>query len=153
MEILEGEGWRLQVDPARAPYPALIGGHGWASELTGAELRALRLGLQRLLEQHRALAGGLMAEEALDLELELRIGPERGDAPGVEHAKRHGGDGGSLWLGLSGDRHRWSLRLVLTPAPGCRAIEGSWGIAASGAFAAALERLRPADLDGRNQDC
>lgn len=141
MEICEGQGWRLVVDPARAPYTALIGGEGWASELNREELLALRRGVLRLKAQHHALADGLMAEEALDLELEQPIGAG------------HGGAAGSLWLGLSGDRHHWSLRLVLTPGPGSRGIEGAWGAAASGAFAAALERLRPAEHDEGDQDC
>jgi hypothetical protein len=141
VEICEGKGWRLVVDPDRFPYTALIGGEGWASELNNAELLALRRGVGRLVAQHRGLAEGLMAEEALDLELEQPItaGP--------------GGESGTLWLGLSGDRRQWSLRLVLTPAPASRAIEGSWDAAASRAFAAALERLRPADPDRGDQDC
>ncbi len=141
MEISEGEGWRLQVDPARSPYGALIGGEGWASELSAAELRSLREGVLRLAAQHAALAGSLMAEEALELELELPL------------AAAGGGDGGSLWLALCGDRRHWSLRLVLTPAAAVRGIEGTWGAAASRAFAAALERLRPDELDRGDQDC
>lgn len=140
MEICEGQGWRLVVDPARAPFIALIGGDGWASELTAAELGALRLAAGRLTAQHRAMADVLMAEEAVAVEVELPIG----DAAA--------GDAGSLWLGLDGDRHHWTLQLVLTPAPGVRGIEGSWNAAASEAFSAALERLRPAELGGGDQD-
>ncbi len=141
MEICEGQGWRLVVDPDRFPYTALIGGEGWASELNGAELLALRRGVRRLVAQHHALADGLMVEEDLDLELEQPIGDGAAD------------EGGSLWLELSGNRDQWSLRMVLTPAPRSRAIEGAWGAAASRAFATALEGLRPADPDGGDQDC
>ncbi len=140
MEICEGQGWRLVVDPSRSPYTALIGGEGWASELTGAELLALQRASGRLTEQHGALADTLMAEEAIDIELELPIGEPRADG------------GGSLWLGLRGDRSGWSLQLVLTPEPGSRGIEGGWNPAASAAFAAALERLRPAERGGGDQD-
>jgi hypothetical protein len=140
VDIGEGRGWRLEVDAARAPFIALIGGDGWASELTAAELRALQQAAARLTAQHRAMADVLMAEEAVTLEVELPIGdPEAGDA-------------GSLWLGLDGDRHRWTLQLVLTPGPGARGIEGGWGAAASEAFSAALERLRPAEPGGGDQD-
>lgn len=140
MEICEGPGWRLVVDPARAPFIALIGGDGWASELTAAELGALRLAAGRLTAQHRAMADVLMAEEAVAMEVELPIGePE-------------GGDAGSLWLGLEGDRRDWTLQLVLTPAPGLRGIEGGWSAAASEAFSAALERLRPAEPGGGDED-
>ncbi|MBW4530679.1 MAG: DUF1818 family protein [Aphanothece saxicola GSE-SYN-MK-01-06B] len=141
MEIGEGQGWRLVVDPSRSPYTALIGGEGWACELTGAELLALQRASERLTAQHVALAGTLMAEEAIDIELELPIGDAHSDA------------GGSLWLGLRGDRGSWSLQLVLTPEPGSRGMEGGWTAAASAAFAAALERLRPAEPSGGNQDC
>jgi hypothetical protein len=140
VEICEGQGWRLVVDPSRSPYTALIGGEGWASELTGAELLALQRASGRLTEQHGALADTLMAEEAIDIELELPIGEPRADG------------GGSLWLGLRGDLSGWSLQLVLTPEPGSRGIEGGWNPAASAAFAAALERLRPAERAGRDQD-
>jgi len=139
VEICEGSGWRLVVDPARAPFIALIGGDGWASELTAAELGALRLAVARLTAQHRAMADVLMAEEAVAMEVELPIGePE-------------GGGAGSLWLGLEGDRHHWTLQLVLTPAPGLRGIEGGWSAAASEAFSAALERLRPAEQGGGDE--
>jgi hypothetical protein len=141
VEIDEGHGWRLVVDPSRLPYIALIGGDGWASELTGAELHALQQAAARLTAQHRALLDTLMAEEAIDIELELPIGDPLADG------------GGSLWLGLRGDRCGWSLQLVLTPEPGSRGIEGGWSAAASEAFAAALERLRPAAQGGGDQNC
>ncbi|MCP9833487.1 MULTISPECIES: DUF1818 family protein [unclassified Cyanobium] len=141
MEIGEGQGWRLVVDPSRTPYTALIGGEGWASELTAAELLALQQAARRLTHQHGALADTLMADEAIDIELEVPIGDPRA------------GGGGSLWLGLRGDRQGWSLQLVLAPEPGSRGIEGGWSAIASEAFAAALERLRPAEQDGEDQDC
>ena len=141
MEIGEGQGWRLVVDPSRIPYAALIGGEGWASELTGPELLALQQATKRLTDQHRALEDSLMAEEAIDIELELPIGDPRA------------GGAGSLWLGLRGDRCGWSLHLVLTPETGSRGFEGGWSAAASEAFAAALERLRPAEQGGGDQDC
>jgi hypothetical protein len=98
----------------------LIGGEGWAAELSSEEAAALRHGVGRLLEQHRALVNGLMAEEAISLELEQELSP------------------GALWLALEGDRHRWALRFVLTPGPPRRGLEGSWSEAASAPFAAAL---------------
>ncbi len=141
MEICEGQGWRLVVDPSRSPYTALIGGEGWACELTGAELLALQQASRRLTDQHGALAGTLMADEAIDIELELPIGDPCSD------------DGGSLWLGLRGDRGSWSLHLVLTPEPGRRGMEAGWTATASAPFAAALERLRPAEPRGGDQNC
>ena len=120
MHVQEGEGWRLLVDPARHPFGVLIGGAGWAAELTAPEASALQQGLARLLAQRELLAGQLMAEEALTLELDLELAE------------------GGLWLELEGETDRWQLRFVLTPAAGQRGLEGSWGPSASRAFAAAL---------------
>jgi hypothetical protein len=125
VQVREGEGWRLAVDPYRRPFPVLIGGDGWAAELTAAEAWALRLGVGRLVREHRGQLATLLEEEALAMDLELDLQP------------------GSLWLALEGDRHRWSLRLVLTPAGDQRGLEGSWSPAASEAFAAALELASP----------
>jgi len=127
MQVCEGRGWRLEHDPARCPFAVLIGGGesegAWAIELTSAEARALRSAVGRLLEQHRALVPSLLEEEAISLELEVPCA------------------GGALWLGLQGDRQRWSLRFVLSPGPAGRAVEGGWDGAASAALAAALAAL------------
>jgi hypothetical protein len=121
VQVQEGEGWRLAVDPSRRPFPVLIGGGGWAAELSAAEAMSLRRGIGRLVDQHRALAETLMAEEAIELELELELNP------------------GVLWLGLKGDHRHWSLRFVLTGDAGARGCEGAWASPASESIAAALE--------------
>jgi hypothetical protein len=131
VQVLEGQGWRLAVDPSRRPFSVLVGGSGWAAELTVAEARALGEGVGRLLAQHRALVETLMAEEAIELELELELTSGEG----------------ALWLALEGDRQRWSLRFLLTPAAGGRGLEGSWPPEAAAVFAAALEPLVAA-VDG-----
>jgi len=130
VQVQEGEGWRLVVDPARGSFPVLIGGVGWAAELTAAEARALSKAVGRLLEQHRELAGALMEEEAISLELEVELETD------AEPLGREGQ--GMLWLGLEGDRNRWSLRFVLSPRAARRAFEGSWTEAASLSMAVAL---------------
>lgn len=135
MEVLEGKGWRLVFDPARHPFVMLIGGGpedagAWAAELSAAEAQALQAGIGRLVEQHRLLVPTLMAEEAIDLELEIACA-----------------DGG-LWLALAGDRSGWSLRFVLTPAAGSRGLEGSWDRSASAPLAAALAAQSLGGLGG-----
>jgi len=125
VRVQEGEGWRLAVEPSRRPFPMLIGGAGWAGELSAVEARALARGVATLVDQHRQLVTTLMAEEAIELELELELEP------------------GSLWLALAGDRRHWSLRFVLAAAEGQRGLEGSWSVDASAAFAAALELASP----------
>jgi hypothetical protein len=139
MQVCEGEGWRLEHDPARHPFVVLLGGGpadagGWAAELTAAEATALRGAVLRLQAEHGALVPLLLEEEAIDLELEV---------PCAE---------GVLWLGLGGRRSHWCLRFVLTPGPGQRAVEGSWNAAASAAVAAALAALQLGEGAGSDSD-
>ena len=115
----EGEGWRLSWDAGRQPFSVLIGGDGWAAELSLSEAKALRDGVSLLAAQHADLVDQLMAEEAISLELERQ----------------------PWWIGLEGDRAGWALRVVLTPGPGQRAVEGCWSMAASRPFMAALQQL------------
>ena len=115
----EGEGWRLAWDGSRQPFAVLIGGDGWAVELTPAEAEALRCAVAELVDQHASLVDQLMAEEAIGLELERQ----------------------PWWLEIEGDRERWSLRAMLTPQLGQRAFEASWPHPASRAFTQALQLL------------
>ncbi len=128
MEVCEGEGWRLVIDPARHPFAVLIGGQGWAAELTRDEVLVLGRAVARLCHQHAELVAQLMLEESLELELELPL-------------PLLAGEPGSLWMALEGDRRDWALRFVLSPGPGGRAFEGAWSAAASGPFVAALEGI------------
>lgn len=138
----EGEGWRLAHDPSRAAYPVLVGGCGWAAELSLLEARSLCEGVCRLRQQHRSLEALLMPEEQVSLELELPLDPE----PLAPLSARPGAcEAGSLWLGLEGDRQRWALRFVLSPGGERRGVEGAWQEGASAAIAAALELLPLAD--------
>lgn len=125
MQVQEGEGWRLLEDPARHPFSVLIGGEGWAAELTQAEAALLAEGLGRLRAQHAALVDQLMAEEALALEWES----------------------GDLWLELEGDRRGWGLRFVLSSSAGLRGLEGAWPPVAAQALAAALLALGRGDAN------
>jgi hypothetical protein len=127
VEICQGEGWRLVLDPARYPFSALIGGQDWAAELNGDELSALWRAIRRLHRQHAQLVDQLLAEESIELELELPLTANEAS--------------GSLWVALEGDRQDWSLRFVLSPGAGVRAFEGGWSTGASGPFAAALEGI------------
>jgi hypothetical protein len=120
MQVQEGEGWRLLVDPARHPFSVLIGGEGWAAELTQPEALLLAEGVGCLCAQHSTLIDQLLAEEAIALEWESA----------------------DLWLELEGDRQSWQLRFVLSSSVGLRSIEGSWPPLAASAVAAALTALR-----------
>jgi hypothetical protein len=115
----EGEGWRLAWDGDRQPFSVLIGGEGWAVELTAAEAEGLRQAVADLVAQHGALQDQLMAEEAIALELER----------------------GPWWLELEGDRQQWSLRMLYKPGGAERSLEGHWGPGAAPAFSQALQQL------------
>lgn len=123
MELFEGEGWRLRVDPDRQPFPVLIGGCDWGAELTAAEALLLQDASATLQQQLQAIACALMPEESIELEL----------------------DRGGLWLQLSGEPQSWQLRFVLCPqqqgSVRQRALEGRWGTTASFALAAALQAV------------
>lgn len=140
MQIVEGDGWRLVIDPARRPYGALIGGRDWAAELRCDELACLRRGVLTLLAQHRDLLPCLMADEDLDLELDLALTPApEGDAGAWQDGAAAGS--GGVFVALHRQAGQWSLRFVLTPVDGSRAVEGGWTPAASAPLAAALEGL------------
>ena len=115
----EGEGWRIAWDGDRQPFAVLIGGAGWATELSRVEAEALRDALADLLAQHAAVVDQLMAEESISLELERD----------------------PWWLTIDGDRREWSLQVMLSPPPGQRAFEGSWPHPASRGFSQALQQL------------
>jgi hypothetical protein len=115
----DGEGWRIAWDGDRQPFVVLIGGAGWATELSRVEAEALRDALADLLAQHAALVDQLMAEESISLELERD----------------------PWWLTIDGDRREWSLQVMLRPLPGQRAFEGSWPHPASRGFSQALQQL------------
>jgi hypothetical protein len=122
MRVLEGDGWRLVVEPTRDPWPVLLGGEGWAAELTAKEALLLRRSVASLLHQLDAIADQLMEEEAITLEVE---------APAAD---------GSLWVELEGWKDRWQLRFVLSGGSAGRGLEGGWSVRASAAIAAALEQ-------------
>lgn len=132
LELLEGEGWRLRVDPDRQPFPVLIGGRDWAAELSADEALMLQQGVATLLQQLQAIAAMLMPEESIELELER----------------------GALWLQLAGEPEAWRLRFVLCPArqgpTPSRALEAGWSSAASCAVAAALQGVVIPQLDVPN---
>ncbi len=122
MQIQEGPGWRFCVDPARDPYPVLIGGDGWAVELDAWEARTFLDGCCLLADELEAMADRLVPEERVTLELERD----------------------TLWLELEGQPASWRLRFVLTPGPGGRGVEGGWSDTATAALVAALRQAREA---------
>ena len=124
----EGPGWRLARDPSRPVFPALIGGDHWAFELTEKEWQGLVALLSALTDQHQALQDQLLAEEAIELEMES----------------------GAWWGCLEGDRERWSVRLVLQGSEVARGLEAHWPAPAAQAFVLAMRSAW--DCGGDKQD-
>ena len=86
--------------------------------MTEPEWRDLVDLVATLEQQHRGLVDQLMPEESIELEL----------------------DRGVWWVGLSGDRNQWELRILLTPLE-WRAAQGEWPAPAAAAAVAALRTL------------
>ena len=120
----EGSGWRVARDPQRNGFTVLLGGQGWAFELTEPEWTGFCELLVELVRNHAALVDQLMAEEAIELELER----------------------GPWWGCLEGDRERWSLSVVLTPEAG-RGVEGHWPCPAAMALIGAVRTMWDSSRD------
>ena len=112
----EGPGWRLARDASRPVFPVLIGGEGWAFELTEMEAEGLVTLLSALTDQHQALRSQLMAEESIELEMES----------------------GAWWGCLEGSCDLWRVQVVLEGRDGARGLEAHWPAPAAPAFVTAM---------------
>ncbi len=116
----EGPGWRMSRDPDRGQFPVLIGGEGWAFELTEMEWSGLVTIIFELQNQHDQMYGQLMPEESICLEFEQ----ER------------------WWGCLEGDRDDWSLQVVLqAKESGIRGLEVHWPKKSARAFSEAVRNI------------
>ena len=116
----EGLGWRLSIDPKRKVFPVLIGGDGWAIELTQKEWHELFSLISDLTDQHKDIEGHLMHEEALEIELER-----------------------NLWWGcLEGNKYSWNLAFVLkSDEAHFRGVEFCWPTPASDEVVNAMRNI------------
>ena len=116
----EGPGWRLARDSSRHHFSMLIGGDGWAFELTEKEWITLTSLVAELIDQHQKLETQLMPEETICLE----IGRE------------------DWWACLEGGCDSWSLRLVLEGNDQhLRGFEASWPAPAAQSIASAIQAM------------
>ena len=101
----EGFGWRLVRDTSREIYTTLIGGDGWAIEITDNEWDGLSEVIIQLTDQYKQIQNQLMQDEPISLEIER-----------------------NPWKGfLNGDRSSWSLKLILNNSEeGRRGVEIFW---------------------------
>lgn len=70
---LEGPGWRLAWRDENHRFAVLIGGQGWAVELSAAEAKALAAAVADLVCEHQALFDQLLSEEAITLEVSWSV--------------------------------------------------------------------------------
>ena len=116
----EGPGWRLARDTSRRTFPVMIGGDGWALELTEEEWISLIPLINDLIKQHTQIEKQLMQEESIFLEIERQ----------------------PWWGCLDGDRHSWSLKIVLDgDDESSRGFEAYWPIPAAQAITSAMRTV------------
>ena len=116
----EGPGWRLAKDSSREKFPVIIGGDGWALELTEQEWISLIALINELITQHKGLENQLMQEESISLEIERQ----------------------PWWGCLDGDRDSWSLHLVFeSQASSERGFEAFWPKPAAQSIAYAMRNM------------
>ncbi len=61
----EGPGWRVARDSLRSRFPVIIGGEGWAIELSEEEWISLMEIIKDLTTQHKKLDNFLMPDESV----------------------------------------------------------------------------------------
>ena len=116
----EGPGWRLAKDPSREKFPVIIGGDGWALELTEQEWISLIDLINELIVQHKGIKNQLMQEELICLELERE----------------------PWWGCLDGDRDSWSLQLILDGnEERIRGVEVYWPEPAAQSITSAMKTI------------
>ena len=112
----EGRGWRLGWDSAVPDYQGLLGGDGWAIELTATEFHDFCRLVQQLAHTMDAMAAELMDQERITCEAESDL----------------------IWLEADGFPHQYALRFMLTTGRQC---EGGWHEAVVGDLLTALAGL------------
>ncbi len=122
----EGPGWRISRDSMRGEFQFLIGGNGWAFELTEPEWCVLVAIISELTSQHNQLQDQLMPEELVSLEIEK----------------------GSWWASLDGDKNDWSLQIVFqSTESGVRGFEAHWPKPSAKAVAEAVRTIWDSPTD------
>lgn len=99
--VKEGPGWRLGWDDTALDYQGLLGGLGWAVELTEPEFKEFCRLTHQASQTMAAMATELMDEERLTCEAESDL----------------------LWLEVEGFPTAYTLRFMLH---GGRRCEGQW---------------------------
>jgi len=116
----EGAGWRIAKDPSKNNFPFLLGGDGWAIELSQEEFGAFVGLVKDLLEELVRIEKQMMPEEIICIEIERQ----------------------ELWGCLEGKVSAWSLRFVLQRvSQSARGVEVSWKSPGAKAIALAMRTM------------
>ncbi len=116
----EGPGWRFQRDTSRKKFTILLGGDGWAVELTEDEWNSLCPLLLQLIDQYDQSKILLMKEEKINIEIEKN----------------------QWWACIEGDRYSWSLSLILSGEDMSeRGVELYWPVPAAHAVTSVMRLL------------
>jgi Domain of unknown function (DUF1818) len=115
--IKTGDGWRLGWNPEAPEFQGLVGGDGWAIELTEAELNDFCRLLAQLAYTMSQMASELMDEEKIAIEAESDL----------------------LWVQVEGYPEAYSVQLILNAGRRC---EGFWSIAATPGLVQATKVLK-----------
>ncbi|MFB8797079.1 MAG: DUF1818 family protein [Microcoleus sp.] len=115
--IKTGDGWRLGWHPDATEFQGLVGGDGWAIELTEAELNDFCRLLAQLAATMSQMASELMDEEKIAIEAESDL----------------------LWVQVEGYPQAYSVQLILSAGRRC---EGFWSIAAAPGLVQATKVLK-----------
>ena len=115
--IKSGAGWRLGWNPEAEEFKGLVGGDGWAIELTEAELNDFCRLLAQLATAVSQMAIELMDEEKIAVEAESDL----------------------LWVQVEGYPEAYSVQLILNSGRRC---EGFWPIAAAPGLVQAAKVLK-----------
>ncbi|MEB3359700.1 MAG: DUF1818 family protein [Synechococcales bacterium] len=116
-QVKQGDGWRLGWNPDADQFKGLIGGDGWALELTESELDDFCRFVVQLAHTMARMAPELMAEEKISCELESD----------------------RLWLEAEGHAHAYMLHFILRTG---RRGEGCWGDRAAAELTQAVQTLK-----------
>lgn len=100
-QLKSGAGWRLGWDDEAIAFQGLVGGDGWAIELTAAELEDFCRLAAQLAATLQQMTLELMDEERVSCEAESEL----------------------LWLEAEGYPHHYDLRLIVLTG---RRGEGFW---------------------------
>jgi len=115
--IKSGQGWRIGWNPNAEEYKGLVGGEGWAIELSEAELNDFCRLLGQLTQTMSQMTAELMDEEKIACEAESDL----------------------LWMEVEGYPHAYSLRFILNTG---RCCEGNWSDLAVPGLVQAVQVLK-----------